>query len=83
MTTSPRKMEMEKISEEGSHEKVKAEEVVEKEDAMLKVLQSMSRKNEELDRTAKENLTSTSVPNIKGQDFQTPSSRTLTDQPQR
>ena len=44
MMTSPRKLETEKISEEGSHEKVKAEKVVEKEDAMLKVLESMSRK---------------------------------------
>ena len=69
MTTSSRKMEMEEISEEGCHEKKKAETVAEKEDAMLKVLESMSKKIEELDRTAKENLMSTSVPNIRGQDF--------------
>ena len=66
MTTSSRKMETEKISEEGSHERVKVEKVAEKEDAMLKVLESMLRKIKELDRTAKENLTSTSVPNIRG-----------------
>ena len=82
MTTSSRKMEMEKISEEGCHEKTKAENVAEKEDAMLKVLESMSKKIEELDKTAKENLMSTSIPNIRGQEFQTPSSGTLIDQPQ-
>ena len=80
--TSSRKMETEKISEEGCHEKVKAEKVAEEEDAMLKVLESMSKKIEELDKTAKENLTSTSIPNIRGHDYQTQSSGTLTDQPQ-
>ena len=81
MMTSSGKIEMEKISEEGCHQK--NENIAEKEDAMLKVLESMLRKIEELDRTAKENLTSTSVPNIRGQDFQIPSSGTLTDQPQQ
>ena len=47
MTTSSGKMEMEKISEEGYHEKVKAETVAEKEDTMLKVVESMLRKIEE------------------------------------
>ena len=83
MTTSSRQMEVEKISEEGCCKKVRAETVVEKEDAMLKVLESMSKKIEELDRMAKENFMSTSIPNIRGQDFQTPSSGTLTDQPQQ
>ena len=55
MMTSSGKTEMEKIPEEGCHEKVKAETVAEKEDAVLKVLESMSKKIEELDRTAKEN----------------------------
>ena len=69
MTTSSRKIETEKISEEGCREKAKAENVTEKGNAMLKVLESMSKKIEELDKTAKENLTSTSIPNIRGQDF--------------
>ena len=80
MTSSSGKTEVEKISEEGCHEK--KEDIADKEDAMLKVLEPMSRKIEDLDRTAKENRTSTSIPNIRGQDFQTPSSGTLTDQPQ-
>ena len=73
------KTEMEKISEEGCHEK--REDTADKEDAMLKVLEPMLQKIEDLDRTAKENHTATSIPNIRGQDFQTPSSGTLIDQP--
>ena len=38
---------------------------------------------EDLEKTAKENRTATSIPNIRGKDFQTPSSNTLIDQPQR
>ena len=54
-----------------------------KEDTMLKVLESMSWKTEDLEKTAKENHITTSIPNIRGQDFQTPSTSTLIDQPQR
>ena len=54
-----------------------------KEDTMLKVLESMSQKIEDLEKTAKENHTATSIPNIRGQDFWTPSTSTLIDQPQR
>ena len=43
----------------------------------------MSRKIEVLERTAKESHTATSIPNIRGQDFQTTSSGTLIDQPQQ
>ena len=50
---------------------------------MLKVLESMSRKIEDLEKTTKENHTVTSMPNIRGQDFRTPSTNTLIDQPQR
>ena len=78
--TSSEKTDMAKISEKGCHKK--NENIAEKEDAMLKVLESMLRKIEELDRTAKGKLMSTSVPDIRGQDFRTPSSGTLTDQPQ-
>ena len=42
---------MEKIAEKGCHEK--KEDITGKEDAMLKVLESMLKKIEELDRTAK------------------------------
>ena len=80
MTSASGKTEMEKITEEGCHGK--REDTVDKEDAMLKVLESMLQKIEDLDRTAKENHTSTSIPNIRGQDFQTPSLGTLIDQPQ-
>ena len=74
MTSSSGKTEIEKISKEGCYEK--REDPADKENAMLKVLESMSKKIEDLDRTAKENHTSTSIPNIRGQDFQTPSSGT-------
>ena len=80
MTSLSGKTEMEKISEEGCYEK--REDPADKENAMLKVLELMSRKIEDLDRTAKESHAATSIPNIRGQDFQTPSSGTLIDQPQ-
>ena len=83
MTTSSRKTDMEKTPEESFHEKVKAGITEEKEDAMLRVLESMSKKIEELDRTAKESLASTSVPNIRGQEFRTLSMGMLTEQPHR
>ena len=67
MTSSTEKTETEKISEEGCYEK--REGSANKENAMLKVLESMLWKIEDLDKTAKENRTSTSIPNIKGQDF--------------
>ena len=54
-----------------------------KEDTMLKVLESMSRKIEDLEKTTKENYTTSSMPNIRGQDFRTPSTSTLVDQPQK
>ena len=73
-TSSLEKQKVKKISEEDS---------TDKEDAMLKVLESMSQKIEDLEKTAKENHTATSIPNIKGQDFRTPSTSTLIDQPQR
>ena len=60
---------MKKTPEEGFHGKVKVGTTEEKENAMLRVLESMSKKIEELDQTAKESLTSTSVPNIRGQEF--------------
>ena len=46
MTSSSGKTEMEKISEEGCHEK--KEDIADKKDAMLKVLESMLQKIEEL-----------------------------------
>ena len=49
MMTSSGKTEMGRIPEEGCHEKVKAETVAEKEDAMIRVLESMSKKIEDLD----------------------------------
>ena len=79
MTSSSGKTEIE-ILEEGCHEK--REDAADKEDTMLKVLESMLWKIEDLDRTAKENCTATSISNIRGQDFQTPSLGTLIDQPQ-
>ena len=50
---------------------------------MLKVLESMSRKIEDLEKTTKENYTTSSMPNIRGQDFRTPSTSTFVDQPQK
>ena len=54
-----------------------------KEDTMLRVLESMSQKIEDLEKTTKENYTTSSMPNIRGQDFRTPSTSTLVDQPQK
>ena len=59
------------------------EDSISKEDTMLKVLESMSWKIEDLEKTSKENYTTGSMPNIRGQDFRTPSSSTLVDQPQK
>ena len=73
-TSSSEKQKVKKTSEEDS---------TNKEDAMLKVLESMSQKIEDLEKTAKENHTATSIPNIRGQDFRTPSTSTLIYQPQR
>ena len=78
MIGSTEKTEMKKILEEGCYEK--REDSADKENAMLNALELMSRKIEDLDKTAKENHTSTSIPNIRGQDFQTPSTGTLIDQ---
>ena len=77
-------------SKDGSHsfekpsEKKTAEEYFSnKEDTMLKVLESMSRKIEDLEKKTKENYTTSSMPNIRGQDFCTPSTSTLVEQPQK
>lgn len=79
--TSSRMSEAEKTSEKNLHKEV--ENTGEKDDAMLKVLESMSKKIEELDRAAKGSITSTLVPNITRQEFRTPSSGTLMEQPHR
>ena len=63
--------------------KTSEEDSTSKEDTMLKVLESMSWKIEDLEKTTKENHTVTSMPNIRGQDFHTPSTNTLIHQPQR
>ena len=78
-TSSSEKSEVEKISEEGYEKK---EDPADKDNTMLKVLELMSQKIEDLERTAKESCTATSIPNIRGQDFQTPFSGTLINQPQ-
>ena len=80
LTSTKDKTEMKKISDESYNKKRK--DSADKEDAMLRVLETMSWKIEDLDKSAKENHTSTSIPHIGGQDFQTPSTGTLIDQPQ-
>ena len=80
LTSTTDKTETKKISNENYKEKRK--DSADKEDAMLRVLEMMSRKIEDLDKSAKENHMSTSIPHIGGQDFQTPSTGTLMDQPQ-
>ena len=69
--------------EKPSEKKTVEEDSSNKEDTMLKVLESMSRKIEDLEKTTKENYTTSSMPNIRGQDFPTPSTSTLVDQPQK
>ena len=80
MTSLTEKTKTEKILEEGCYEKRQGS--ADKENTMLKVLELMSQKIEDLDKTAKENRTSTSIPNIRGQYLWTPSTGTLIDQPQ-
>ena len=41
----------------------------------------MSKKIEQLDKTTKDSIVSTSIPDIKGQDFRTPSLGTLSGTP--
>ena len=69
--------------EKQKEKKTSEEDSTSKEDTMLKVLESMSQKIEDLEKTTKENHTATSMPNIRGQDFLTPSTSTLMDQPQK
>ena len=52
--------------EKPSEKKTAEEDSSNKEDTMLKVLESMSRKIEDLEKTTKENYTTSSMPNIRG-----------------
>ena len=69
--------------EKQKEKKTSEEGFTSKEDTMLKVLESMLQKIEDLEKIAKENHTATSMPNIRGQDFRMPSTSTLIDQTQR